>query len=86
MRSASTVLIRRLAVLALGVAGAAVLASSCSVDAAVAVDVGGRLVRFDALRIQATALDLALALVVEGRELVLELRWEPRPPETRSIL
>ena len=86
MRSASTVLIRRLAVLALGVAGAAVLASSCSVDAAVAVDEGGRLVRDDALRIQATALDLALALVVEGRELVLELRWEPRPPETRSIL
>ena len=86
MRSASTVLIRRLAVLALGVAGAAVLASSCSVAAAVAVDKGGRLVRVDALRIQATALDLALALVVEGRELVLELRWEPRPPETRSIL
>ena len=85
MRSVPIVLIRRLAVLLLGVAGAAVIASSCSVDAAVAVDHGGRIVRVDALRVQATALDLALALVVEGRELVLELRWEAALPETRSI-
>lgn len=81
MRRLSTVLIRRLALFVLGVTGAALLASSCSVDAAVAIDPGGRLVRVDALRLQSSALDLALALALEGRELVIELRWERRPPE-----
>ena len=85
MRTVSPVLIRRLAWLVLGVAGATVLACSCSVDAAVAVDRSGRLVRIDGLRVQSTALDLALALAVEGRELVVELRWGPRPPETGSF-
>jgi hypothetical protein len=78
-------MIRRLAWPVVGVAGAVVLACSCSLDAAVAVDDTGRLLRVDSLRLQSAALDLVLALVVERRDLVLELRWEPRPPDTRSI-
>ena len=85
MRIASTASIRRLAWLALGVAGATFLACSCSVDAAVAVDRSGRLIRVDALRLHSAALDVALALAVQGRELVVELRWAPRPAETGSI-
>ena len=86
VRRMSSVLIKRLAVLLLGVSGATFLACSCSVDAAVSVDRSGRLVRVDALRMQSTALDLAVALAVQGGELVLELHWGPLPAGSGSLL
>jgi len=73
---------RRLGLTAAGIVGAAVLASSCSLDAAVSTDRSGRVTRIDALRIESGALDLALALAVEGRQLVLELRWRRSPAES----
>ena len=57
----------------IGLLAAAALASSCTLDAAVATDRGGRVVGLRALEVRSGALDLALAL--EGSQLVLELRW-----------
>lgn len=61
--------------LTVGLAGAVVLASSCSLDAAVAVDRTGRVVAVDAVQIRSNALDLAMAMALQGCELVLEFRW-----------
>lgn len=69
---------------AAGLAGAAILASSCTLDAAVATDRSGLVTRIDAVRIQSKALDLALALAIEGCELVLEFRWGHSPAESAS--
>ena len=72
---------RRLGMTLAGLVAAAVLASSCSLDAAVETDLGGRVVGINALRIRSDALDLAVALALEGRQLVLELRWRQEPNE-----
>jgi len=61
------------------------LASSCSLDAAVATDTSGRVIGINALRIQSGALDLAFALALEGRQLVLELRWRRDPADTTPL-
>ena len=76
---------RRLLVTGAGLIAAATLASSCSLDAAVATDTSGRLTGIHALRIQSGALDLAFALALEGRQLVLELRWRCDPAETTPL-
>lgn len=70
--------------LAAGLAAAAVLVSSCTLDAAVATDRSGRVTGIDALRIESGALDVALALAMQGCELVLELRWGRGPAESAS--
>jgi len=61
------------------------LASSCSLDAAVATDTSGRVIGINALRIQSGALDPAFALALEGRQLVLELRWRRDPADTTPL-
>jgi len=68
---------RRLAVIVAGLGAAVILGSSCSLDAALATDSSGRVVGIHALQIRSGALDLALALALEGRRLVVELRWQP---------
>jgi len=73
---------RRLATIVAGLFAAAVLASSCSLDAAVETDSGGRVIGISALRIQSGALDLAFALALEGRQFILELCWRRDPAET----
>ena len=73
---------RRVATIVAGLLAAAVLASSCSLDAAVETDTGGRVIGINALRMQSGALDLAIALALEGRQLILELRWRRDPAET----
>lgn len=71
---------------AAGLAGAAVLASSCTLDATVATDRSGHVTRIDAVRIESKAFDLALALAIaiEGCELMLEFRWGRGPTESAS--
>jgi hypothetical protein len=86
VRTALSTLTRRLAILAAGLAGAAVLASSCTLDAVVATDRSGLVTRIDAVRIQSGALDLALALAIQGGELVLEFRWGHGPAESASAI
>jgi len=76
---------RRLATTGLGLLVAAALASSCSLDAAVETDTTGRVIALNALRIRSDALDLALALALEGRQLILELRWRRDPAEISSF-
>ena len=76
---------RRLALTGAGLLAAAFFASSCSFDAAVATDGSGRVVAVHALELRSQALELALALAVEGRELVLQLRWRPVPTDTASV-
>jgi hypothetical protein len=68
-----------------GLLAAATLASSCSLDAAVATDTSGRVTGIHALRIQSGTLDLVFALALEGRQLVLELRWRRDPAETTPL-
>ena len=68
-----------------GLLAAAALASSCSLDAAVSTDRSGRVVAVDALRIRSHVLDLAFAVAVEGREMVLELRWRKLPAEASLV-
>ena len=65
-----------------GLVAAGILASSCSLDAAIATDTSGRVIRIDALQIRSGALDLAVALALEGRRFVFELRWQADPAET----
>jgi len=60
-----------------GLGAAVILGSSCSLGAALATDSSGRVVGIHALQIRSGALDLALALALEGRRLVVELRWQP---------
>jgi hypothetical protein len=72
---------RRLATIVSGLLAAAVLGSSCSLDAAVETDSVGRVIGINALRVQSGALDLAFALALEGRQLILELRWGRDPAE-----
>ena len=76
---------RRLVMTVAGLLAAAGLASSCSLDAAVATDTSGRVVGVNALRIQSGALDLAFELALEGRQLVLALRWRHEPAETSRL-
>jgi hypothetical protein len=66
---------RRIAVLTIGLAGAVVLASSCSLDAALRTDRDGRVRSVNAVRVQSTLRDFGLAMLVRGREFVLELTW-----------
>ena len=73
---------RRLVTIVSGLFAAAVLASSCSLDAAVETDSVGRVIGISALRIQSGALDLAFALALAGHQLILELRWHRDPAET----
>jgi len=68
-----------------GLLAAAALASSCSLDAAVTTDRSGRVTGIDALQIRSDALDLALAVAIEGREMVLELRWRLLPIESSYV-
>jgi hypothetical protein len=75
---------RRLSMLATGLAAAVFLASSCTLDAAVAIDRSGLVTRVKALRIQSGVLDLALAMVIPGSRLVLEFRWRRGPAEMAS--
>ena len=72
---------RRLVLLATGLLATVVLASSCSFDAAVATDRSGRVVGVHALELRSSVLDLALALALQGQELVLQLRWRTVPTE-----
>jgi hypothetical protein len=65
-----------------GLLAASVLANSCAFDAAVTTDRSGRVIGINALQIRSGALDLALALALEGCRIVLELRWRPGPEET----
>jgi hypothetical protein len=66
---------RRWVTAAIGLLGAAAVASSCTLDAAVATDGGGRVVGIRTLEVRSGALDMAFALALEGSQLVLELRW-----------
>jgi hypothetical protein len=75
VRAASSSLTRRLSVLAIGLTGAVVVASSCSFDAAVTTDRAGLVLAVNAVRIQSTVQELGLAMLVSGRELVVEFRW-----------
>jgi hypothetical protein len=74
---------RRLAWTAAGLLAAAALASSCSLDAAVSTDDDGRVIGIDALQLHSTALDLALAVILDDTETVFELRWRSLPGESR---
>jgi hypothetical protein len=76
---------RRLLLTGAGLLIAVTLASSCSLDAAVETDTSGRVIGINALRIQSGALDLAFALALEGRQLVLELRWRRDPADTTPL-
>jgi hypothetical protein len=75
---------RRLALTGTGLLAAVILASSCSFDAAVATDESGQVVGVHAFELRSQALDLALAVAIEGRALVLQLRWRPVPTDTAS--
>jgi hypothetical protein len=77
---------RRLALTASGLVVAALLASSCSFDAKVETDRRGRVVGVHALQLRSGMFDLALALALEGQELVLQLRWRTSPTETGIAL
>ena len=68
-----------------GLLAVGILASSCSLDAAVQTDTSGRVIGISALRIQSGALDLAFALALEGRQLILELRWRRDLAETTRL-
>ena len=78
---------RRLAMTLAGLLVAAALASSCSLDADVSTDTSGRVTRIDALQIRSHVLDLALAVAVavEGREWMIELRWRPFPEDSSLV-
>ena len=76
---------RRLALIVAGLAAAGILGSSCSLDAAVATDSSGRVVGIHALQIRSGTLDLAVALALEGRRLVVELRWQPDLVDTSGL-
>ena len=76
---------RRWATTAIGLLAAAALASSCTLDAAVATDRGGRVVGIHALEVRSRALDLAFALALEGSQLLLELRWRLDPDVTAPL-
>lgn len=75
MRPVLSRLSKRLAALALGLAGAVALASSCSIDAAVTTDRAGRVLALNAVRVQSTLHDVGLVVLMSGRDLVLELTW-----------
>ena len=77
---------RRLAMTASGLVAAVLLASSCSLDAAVETDRSGRVVGIHALEVRSRAFDLALALALDGRDLVLQLRWRPGPADAGIAL
>lgn len=62
-----------------------VLANSCALDAAVTTDRSGRVTGINALQIRSGALDLALALALEGCRVVLELRWRPGSEDAASV-
>jgi hypothetical protein len=66
---------KRLAVLVIGLAGAAGLASSCSIGAAVTTDRAGRVLALNAVRVESTLREIGLVMLVSGRDLVLELTW-----------
>ena len=72
---------RRLALTACGLVAVVLLGSSCSFDAKVETDRSGRVVGVHALQLRSGALDLALALALEGRAFVLQLRWGSSPAE-----
>jgi len=76
---------RRLALTASTLVAAAILASSCSFDAAVATDRSGRVVGVHAVQLRSGVFDLALALAREGQELVLQLRWRSSPAGTGAL-
>ena len=71
--------------MATGLLATVVLASSCSLDAAVATDPSGRVVRVQALELRTSILDLALALALQGQELVVQLRWRTVPTDARIV-
>ncbi len=65
----------RLAILAIGLASAVVLASSCSIDAAMTTNRAGRVLSLNAVRVQSTVREFGLVMLLSGRDLVLELTW-----------
>lgn len=75
MRPVLSRLSKRLADLTLGLASAVVLASSCSIDAAVTTDRAGRVLSLNAVRVQSTVREFGLVMLLSGRDLVLELQW-----------
>ena len=75
MRFADSRFSKRLAVLLIGLAGAAVLASSCSIDAAVTTDRAGHILSLNAVRAQSTVREFGLIMLLSGRDLALELQW-----------
>jgi hypothetical protein len=85
VRATISRLARRVSILAIGLAGAAFLASSCSLDAAVLTDRSGRVIGVSSLRIQSTVQNVGLAMLVGCRQLVLELRWRPGLPASHAL-
>ena len=75
MRPALSALSKRVVVLTVGLASAVVLASSCSIDAAVTTDRAGRVLSLNAVRVQSTVREIGLVMLLSGRDLVLELQW-----------
>ncbi len=86
MRAVPSGLSRRLAGLSIVLAGAVVLFSSCSIDAAVTIDRAGRVLSVNALRMQSSMRDLGLVMLLRGRELAVELSWGSGSPTADSAL
>lgn len=85
MRVAFKRLSKRMALLALGLVGAVVLASSCSLDAALTTDRSGRVISLHGIRLQSTLHDFGLEMLVRGGELVFEFSWGRELEGWRSV-
>ena len=68
-----------------GLLVAGILASSCSLDAAIETDTGGRVIGINALRIQSRRARPGLRARARRSQLILELRWRRDPAETSRL-
>lgn len=74
---------QRTLILATAVAGAALLAGSCTFDAAVLTDRAGRVVDVSAVRLASTLRQVTIAFLVDCGGPALEVLWKPTASATR---
>lgn len=67
--------VRRLLFLVSGIAAVTLALYSCSLHASVTTDGEGRIVELSKLRVESSLAGLAVAMLVAGGQVALELRW-----------
>ena len=71
---------RRLFIIATCVCAAMLALYSCSMHASMTTDGEGRVVGLSSLRVESSLARLAVAMLVAGGQLAVELRWQRRLP------